>query len=928
MPSGAMRQLWVEYSARIDKKIATFYDNHLKTQMTPVGDKPHSGWLLTMDGNNSVGGWASQPVSINNSQTAKGTPPRQAGVFGNRTVITVPPDNNNSVVLFVPPCSTINVEIKDRQVIVTTFSTLYMPTPMTPESGQILFDRGVATLAQNKGYSISEAAELADKGMQWARANFGSDYSHAERQFMGWINGAPERASNPSFQSISGANRPEPGSTINESPSAVQTSDKREEPTVFEEVEDIQVLNDPADVASAFEEPIYATVKRPSTAPAAVVSDGIISEDIESAPISGEDMNVTTDRPFTAPAALASVGEIAESVPASEDALAPASQRRASAPAAVPAERGTTATSASVESASVEEGASQQRPTTAPSSLDVHETVVSDSKRQVISDAEQTIKGQRSSLPDDYLDGVAELFAEPETAVANHNTVVSSEEPRIDQVASQDSSLSDDDLDGVAELFAEPETAVANHNTVVSSEEPRIDQVVSQDSSLSDDYLDGVAELFAEPETAVANHNTVVSSEEPRIDQVASQESSLSDDYLDGVAELFAEPETAVANNNTVASTDEPMTDQVASQDSSLSDDYLDGVAELFAEPEAAVDNRNTAIPTGSMVGDMVADNELAGVADETKVQEIMGVADGNVYEEDVNVGSKNETPQEIQQADAKMSTSATALESVVINDDIDSDYLADDEMESGQTDLGVAGVKIGEGTSASVTSESTEEVEDDGYFSDQVSAESESDVVPLDTTRIREIAQERKAALSDNQQQLDPAEAQYSTPAGFGRKIIDDPLDLSGVESSGYAKPNKLKMNFPIGSKDYQEMVQDRKLLGVSSTFNEMSVARGAYKKLQENDSNLALSKDIVAAAEKYISFDVIGSKPMLRQPDQVQLEALETLGLDEKASERAILLALIDQASNSLDVNKKTRHENRMKVLDKIHKTLFGKN
>ena len=851
MPSGAMRQLWVEYSARIDKKIATFYDNHLKTQMTPVGDKPHSGWLLTMDGNNSLGGWASQPVSINNSQTAKGTPPRQAGVFGNRTVITVPPDNNNSVVLFVPPCSTINVEIKDRHVIVTTFSTLYMPTPMTPESGQILFDRGVATLAQNKGYSISEAAELADKGMQWARANFGSDYSYAERQFMGWINGAPERASNPSFQSISAANRPEPGSTINESPSAVQTSDKREEPTVFEEVEDIQVLNDPADVASAFEEPIYATVKRPSTAPAA----------------------------------LASVGDIAESVPTSEDALAPASQRRASAPAAVPAERGTTATSASVESASVEEGASQQRPTTAPSSLDVHETVVSDSKRQVISDAEQTMKGQSSSLPDDYLDGVAELFAEPETAVANHNTVVSYEEPRIDQVA-------------------------------------------SQGSSLPDDYLDGVAELFAEPETAVANHNTVVSSEEPVTAQVTSQDSSLPDDYLDGVAELFAEPETAVANNNTVASTDEPMTDQVASQGSSLPDDYLDGVAELFAESETAVDNRNTATPTESMVGDMVADNELAGVADETKVQEIMGVADGNVYEEDVNVGSKNETPQEIQQADAKMSTSATALESVVINDDIDSDYLADDEMESGQTDLGVAGVKIGEGTSASVTSEFTEKVEDDGYFSDQVSAESESDVVPPDTTRIREIAQERKAALSDNQQQLDPAEAQYSTPAGFGRKIIDDPLDLSGVESSGYAKPNKLKMNFPVGSKDYQEMVQDRKLLGVSSTFNEMSVARGAYKKLQENDSNLALSKDIVAAAEKYISFDVIGSKPMLRQPDQLQLEALETLGLDEKASERAILLALIDQASNSLDVNKKTRHENRMKVLDKIHKTLFGKN
>ncbi len=903
-----------------------------------------------MDGNNSVGGWASQPVSINDSQTAKGTPPRQAGVFGNRTVITVPPDNNNSVVLFVPPCSTINVEIKDRQVIVTTFSTLYMPTPMTPESGQILFDRGVATLAQNKGYSISEAAELADKGMQWARANFGSDYSVAESQFMGWINGAPERASNPSFQSISGANRPEPGSTINESPSAVQTSDKQEKPTAFEEVEDIQVLNDPADVASAFEEPMYATVKRPSTASAAVVSDGVISEDIESAPISGEDMNVTTDRPFTAPAALASVGDIAESVPASEDALAAASPRRASAPAAVSAERGAAATSASVESASVEEGASQQRPTTAPSALDVHETVVSDSKRQVISDAEQTMKGQSSSLPDDYLDGVAELFAEPEVSDDNNNTVASSEEAGTDQMISQGSSLPDDYLEGVAELFAEPEVSDDNNNTVntvASSEEPVTAQVTSQDSSLPDDYLDGVAKLFAEPEAAVATNNTVASTGPMTGSMVADNESAEdTGSSAEGIAEVGSasveevavprqRPATAPAalgiRETVVADSKQQVAldaDQSVQQGSSLSDDYLDGVAELFAEPETAVDNRNTAASAGPMTSDMVADNELAGIVGDTAEPEIMDVEDGHVSEEDVSVGSENAIPQELQQTDAKISAPATASESVAINDDIDPDYLADDEMEFEQNDLSAQNTKIGDGTSAAVISESTEEVEDEGYFSDQVSAESESDVVPPDTTRIREIAQERKAALSDNQQQLDPAEVQYSTPAGSGRKIINDPLDLSGVESSGYAKPNKLKMNFPVGSKDYQEMVQDRKLLGVSSTFNEMSVARGAYKKLQENDSNLALSKDIVAAAEKYISFDVIGSKPMLRQPDQVQLEALETLGLDEKASERAILLALIDQASNSLDVNKKTRHENRMKVLDKIHKTLFGKN
>ena len=149
-----------------------------------------------MDGNNigSNTGHVSHPVSINSPQAAKSAAFGQSGIFGARTVITVPP--NNHLVVLLPP-GPIHLQIANRPVhIHTTVTTTYMPTPLNPRSGQILFDRGVATLMQSKGYSISEAADMANRGMQWAQANFGYDYSLAESKFMGWINGAPNRADN------------------------------------------------------------------------------------------------------------------------------------------------------------------------------------------------------------------------------------------------------------------------------------------------------------------------------------------------------------------------------------------------------------------------------------------------------------------------------------------------------------------------------------------------------------------------------------------------------------------------------------------------------------------------------------------------------------------------------------------------------------
>lgn len=144
-------------------------------------------------GSNNTGAHVSHPVSINIPQAAKPLAFGQTGMFCARNVITVPP--NNHFVVLSPP-GPIHLQIANRPVHIytTVTTTTYMPTPLNPRSGQILYDRGVATLMQSKGYSISEAADMANRGMQWAQTNFGYDYSLAESKFMGWINGAPHRA--------------------------------------------------------------------------------------------------------------------------------------------------------------------------------------------------------------------------------------------------------------------------------------------------------------------------------------------------------------------------------------------------------------------------------------------------------------------------------------------------------------------------------------------------------------------------------------------------------------------------------------------------------------------------------------------------------------------------------------------------------------
>ena len=747
-------------------------------------------------------------------------------------------------------------------------------------------------------------------------------------------------------------------------PAAVAAEEAAEPAEAFED--DVEVMMDrPASAPAALtgedavepapvsEEAVEIMMDRPASAPPALAAD----EAVETAAAFEEDVDTTMDRPSTAPAALSGEG-VVEPAAVSEEAVEIVMDRPASAPAATPTDVGTKAATAS------EVVIPKARPASAPATSGIGENGVSANTEVEASDGEQMVS-QRSLLTDgnDYLDGVAELFAQPETAVDNKNTVASAGgdnivfDRAIDAAAdvslqSEEINIDDDDVSN-EEISVELEDSNRQNmdaGQVSTDPTDATSEYVVESASVSGEDVDVTVDRpstapatfasaqIAEPATAEPIEPIMVPpSTEPgqrpaSAPAATSAESvadaaSAEDTVIPGQRPASAPAALASAENGVSVSTEGEVSngEQMVGQSSGLpdNDDYLDGIADLFAEPETVVDNKNSVTSAESMAGNIVSDSPSGAEVDDSAGSDELNVDDGYFADQQMSVDDGNTQKMA---AGVTMSVQSESVAPSDSGDDLDPGYLADDEMEFGQDDLNVRdGVRGDERMSATAVPTSSATEDDDGYFSGQESTESM--VVPPDTSQIRETAQQRKAALQDSNQQLDPAEVEYSGPAGSGKKIIDEPLDLSNVESSGYAKPNKLKMNFPVGSKEYQEMVSDRKLLGVSSTYNEMSVARSAYKKLQENDSNLELSRDIVKAAEKYISFGVTGSKPLLREPDTVQQEALEALGLDKNASERAILLALIDQTSYSLDANKKTRHENRMKVLDKIHKTLFGR-
>ena len=193
--------------------------------------------------------------------------------------------------------------------------------------------------------------------------------------------------------------------------------------------------------------------------------------------------------------------------------------------------------------------------------------------------------------------------------------------------------------------------------------------------------------------------------------------------------------------------------------------------------------------------------------------------------------------------------------------------------------------------------------------------AEKERETSPLQASQPKKTTRAKPKFVED------------SSTSRKGPKIINRGLDLSGVESSKYARLSNQKKTASAGSKAHQQMVNDRKLLGVYSTSNELSVARSTYKKLQDNLSNLPQSKKIIDVARKYLSENPADQKPLLSEPNSSQLAALESLGLEESATEQIILMAMVDKASESIEQNKQYQHENFMKSLAKVHKVLFGK-
>ena len=499
----------------------------------------------------------------------------------------------------------------------------------------------------------------------------------------------------------------------------------------------------------------------------------------------------------------------------------------------------------------------------------------------------------------------------------------------------------------------QPLTALASEEADVSMERPSTapaalasgEVVESDPASTAAPVTEGEASDGEQMASDIPETDTEVQekSEELSLDEGYSSGEDISAESEDtGLQEteadvkMSAQPAAEAIDSDTAPhSLAEEKPEVPAESPEATIDDGYSSDEDISAEPEdtglqeTEADVKMSAQPAAEAIDSDTAPHSLAEEKPEVPAESPEAtIDDGYSSDEDISAEPEDTGLQETE-ADVKMSAQPGTTAPLDNGNDSDPGDSADDKAEPGQDDPGVqAGIPNGEDMSAKAAPASSVMEEDEGYVSDEPISKPEPKVVQPDTSRIREIARQRKAALKAKMEQTsEPAGAQYSGPAASGTKIIDEALDLSNVESSGYAKPNKLKMNVPVGSKDYKEMVSDRKLLGVSSTYNEMSVAKAAYKKLQANGSNLKLSKDIVKTAEKYISSEVVGSKPLLGKPDKAQLKALEALGLDAKASERSVMLALIDQTSTSLDANKKTRHENKMKALDKIHKTLFGR-
>ncbi|USE37102.1 hypothetical protein [Endozoicomonas sp. SCSIO W0465] len=631
-------------------------------------------------------------------------------------------------------------------------------------------------------------------------------------------------------------------------------------------------------------------------------------------------------------------------------------------------------------------------------------------------------------LEEDFseLDGVADLFAEPELTgdsadLDDNQEIDVSVRGRSRDNASIDSVTSTDDADqsDVGTESVQTETALE-----ISGDKASIDRTIPNgetdqsetgslreavkstgETPLEEDFseLDGVADLFAEPEltgdsAALDDNQEIDVSVRGRSGDNASIDSVTSTDDADqsDVDTESVQTETALELSGDKASIDRTIpngeTDQSetgslreavkSTGETPLEENFseLDGVADLFAEPEltgdsaALDDNQGIDVSVSGRSGDNSSIDSVTSTDDadqsdvgtesfvELKTQEnpelISALATGEDKPSLVNVaGIDDAEPSEmaLQQSDNSGGDQDSIPEGTVFHADnpghlegsVSNDPDNFSEGEEGrvttQTLRPEPDVPV-DVTEESVPMDRAEEVRQAmANTSERAELRMKKELQPgstsESTTPSPATPTNRSPAINKNKDHSGSSELNQSqvaqatagtTHSSFASKstseIINKPIDVSGVTSIVAAQINATRKAKSIDSIPKEERAIDQKKLGVSSVYNEANVIKNAFDKLQKNASNLKVSKDIARIGRKYISNEAQDSKPFLSGPDRGQSEALRFLGLTSNASERDIRLALFDKASESAESGNR-KHDSTMKTLSKHHKALFNK-
>ncbi|MGI2027557.1 hypothetical protein [Endozoicomonas acroporae] len=517
-----------------------------------------------------------------------------------------------------------------------------------------------------------------------------------------------------------------------------------------------------------------------------------------------------------------------------------------------------------------------------------------------------TSTGQ-TSVEEDYseLDGVKELFAEPE--VSGGSTALEDNQ-QIDVSASErsgDNAPIDSDT-----------TTVGDDQSDVDTDSIQTEAKLTEQTSAEKDYseLDGIEELFAEPKVP-GDSTALDENPEPEVsgDSTALDENPQPEVSGDSTV-LNENPEPEVSGDSTVLN--ENPEPEVSDDDSTGLEDnqQIDVSASERSGDSAPIDSNTTTVGDDQTDVDTELPQAEAELTEETLVDEgfsepdeVTGIDDSERSESVMQRSDDSE----VAQASTPDESEFTA-ESPEPQDSVsDSDYFSDDEG-----DLGT-----------------TQTLSPEPDFATDVAKESapmeRAEVVRQSTANIGEIARRRKESLraASAPASTTPSPAPSSPAPRPATGIVNKPVDVSGVKSVVAGQINATRNAKSTDAIPKEERARDKKTLGVSSTYNEASVIENAFDKLQKNAGNLKVSQDIAKTARKYIASEAQDSGRFLAKPTAQQKKALAFLGLENGASERAIRLALLNKASESAESGNSRKHDSTMKTLSRHHKALFSK-